>query len=147
MLYWHWIVLGVILAGLEIIAPSFFLLLAGFGAVTVGLVLAVFPSMSLEWQLFIWLLSTSLYMAFWFKVMRPRQIDKTKAGLSLESIQGQIGLVLEKPEAERRGKLRFSVPVMGSDEWAFLSDDDVAVGDRVRVKDISGNTLVVVKQS
>lgn len=127
--------------------PSFFFLLAGFGAITSGIFMLIFPSIGLELQLFIWLCSTSLYVGLWFAFVRPRQRDRTKAGLSLESIQGQVGLVLEQPEANKRGTLRFSVPVMGSDEWSFISDESIKTGDRVRVIDVSGNALIVEKHS
>jgi membrane protein implicated in regulation of membrane protease activity len=35
---------------------------------------------------------------------------------------------------------------MGSDEWPFLCQQDVKTGDRVMVKEISGNTLIVEKR-
>jgi len=49
------------------------------------------------------------------------------------------------PTTERRGTLRFSVPILGADEWPFICSDEVASGDRVRVSDISGNDLIVIK--
>jgi membrane protein implicated in regulation of membrane protease activity len=41
--------------------------------------------------------------------------------------------------------LRFPVPLLGSDEWSFFCSDSVAAGDRVVVREISGNTLIVDK--
>ena len=38
ILYWHWIVFGILLAGAEIFAPSFFLLWLGVSGVLVGLI-------------------------------------------------------------------------------------------------------------
>jgi hypothetical protein len=44
-----------------------------------------------------------------------------------------------------RGKVRFTTPVLGDDEWDFICDIDVSIGDRVYIKEISGNTLIVTK--
>jgi hypothetical protein len=41
--------------------------------------------------------------------------------------------------------LRFPAPILGSDEWSFICEDPVAIGDRVRVTEVSGNSLIVVK--
>jgi membrane protein implicated in regulation of membrane protease activity len=43
--------------------------------------------------------------------------------------------------------MRFTTPVLGDDEWDFICDTEVALGDRVHIKEISGNTLIVVKLS
>jgi len=67
------------------------------------------------------------------------------AGMSLESIQGEVGQVLVPPSDSRRGTLRFPAPILGSDEWSFICEDQVAIGDRVRVTEVSGNSLIVVK--
>jgi membrane protein implicated in regulation of membrane protease activity len=42
--------------------------------------------------------------------------------------------------------VRFTTPLLGDDEWDFICDTEVAVGDRVQVKDLSGNTLIVEKR-
>ena len=49
------------------------------------------------------------------------------------------------PDGEKRGKVRFPAPVLGSDEWLIISQDELVVGDRVSVKDLSGNALIVEK--
>ncbi|HVN71050.1 MAG TPA: hypothetical protein VMU10_03425 [Desulfomonilia bacterium] len=41
--------------------------------------------------------------------------------------------------------VRFSIPVLGSDEWPFICEQAVKTGDRVLVKEISGNTLIAEK--
>ena len=44
---------------------------------------------------------------------------------------------------DRRGTVRFPAPLLGSDEWLIMSQDSLAIGDRVTVKDVSGNSLIV----
>lgn len=145
VLYWHWIVLGIGLVLLEIPLPSFTSLWFGAAAVVVGLLLLFMPDLSFTLQVLIWTLLSVMLTWLWFRYLKPLSIDKTKAGLSRESIVGEVGQVMVVPNAERRGKLRFSAPVLGSDEWLFISQDQLAAGDRVQVVDVSGNSLIVKK--
>ena len=145
ILYWHWILLGIALMISEIFLASFFVVWFGAAAVIIGGLLFLAPSLSPALQVFSWtILSTTLALA-WFKFLKPLSIDKTKAGLSKEAITGEIGQVLKAPNGEERGKLRFPAPVLGTDEWLIISQDEIAIGDRVRVVDISGNSLIVKK--
>ena len=128
---------------LEIFLPTFTALWFGAGAIIVGLLLVLFPSMTTTVQLLIWSVMSVLLTWAWFKYLKPLSIDKTKAGLSREAILGEIGRVLSAPTDARRGTLRFPAPILGSDEWLFITEEEVAVGDRVRVTDVSGNSLIV----
>ncbi|MFT5481538.1 MAG: hypothetical protein ACI9GW_000181 [Halieaceae bacterium] len=145
MMYWHWIVVGIGLMLIEIILPSFTMLWFGAGAITVGLLLAVFPELSLTTQVVLWTALSVLYTTLWFKFVKPMSIDRTKAGLSRESIIGETGQVMVVPNTERRGLLRFPAPILGSDEWQFICEEALVIGDRVVVVDLSGNSLIVSK--
>jgi membrane protein implicated in regulation of membrane protease activity len=59
---------------------------------------------------------------------------------------GESGLVVRLPFDHERGIVRFSTPLLGSEEWPFICDSAVESGDRVFVTDISGNTLIVEKR-
>lgn len=142
MLYWHWLALGLLLILAELFIPSFTIFWFGLGALLVGGLLLL-GDFSLSWQLFAWAISSSLFTFLWFRFLKPRMTDRTKAGMSREAILGEIGLVILLPEEERRGVVRFAKPLLGSDEWPFICEQPVSVGDRVSVKDVSGNTLVV----
>jgi membrane protein implicated in regulation of membrane protease activity len=82
----------------------------------------------------------------WFKCFKPMMKDRTKAGISREAILGESGQVIEVPTEGKRGIVRFTTPLLGDDEWPFISEEKIAIGDRVSVKDISGNTLIVGKK-
>lgn len=145
-LYWHWLIIGIVLALAEIFLASFTLLWFGLGALVVGLVLAVFPGMSFEIQLLLWILSSGGFAIFWFRYFRPKMIDKTKAGIAREAVIGESGTVIKTPvEGGSRGVVRFTTPILGDDEWEFICEQPVALGDRVHIKDFSGNSLIVVK--
>ncbi len=143
--YWHWIVFGIALMLSEIFIGSFFIFWFGAAAVVVGLLILPLPDMSPTAQVIIWAVSSASFALAWFKLVKPLNVDKTKAGLSKESLVGEIGQVLQIPSGDKRGKVRFPAPVLGSDEWLMISHDTVSIGDRVSVIDLSGNALIVKK--
>jgi membrane protein implicated in regulation of membrane protease activity len=145
ILYWHWVVFGVLLVLSEIALTTFFILWFGVAAMIVGAILYLAPGLSLSWQIFVWTLLSSLLAVAWFKYLKPLSIDRTKAGLSREAILGEVGQVISAPNEDRRGRMRFPAPILGADEWMIISSEKLAEGDRVRVKDVSGNSLLVEK--
>lgn len=148
LLYWHWIIFGFALMALEVILPSFMMLWFGLAALIIGGALWLMPDLSLTVQIFSWtILSISVAIA-WFKWLRPIADNKALAGLGIEALIGQTGIALQLPSNGSRGKLRFPAPILGNDEWDFIlqQGNDIAIGDRLRVVDISGNSLIVSKQ-
>ena len=145
VLYWHWIVFGIALMLAELVIPTFFALWFGGAAVLVGLLLLAMPELAVSWQVVIWTVFSVLLAIGWFKFLKPLSVDRTKAGLSREAVLGEVGQVIRVPGEETRGSVRFSIPVLGADEWQMISRDELAAGDRVRVIDVSGNALVVEK--
>jgi len=144
-LWWHWIVLGIVLVISEIFLSSFIALWFGLGALVVGLILAVFPTMALSFAMLLWALSSGAFVLLWFKYFKPKMVDKTGAGIAREAAKGEVGQVIKAPAEGGRGVVRFSLPVLGEDEWPFICDTPVREGDKVGIKDFSGNALIVVK--
>lgn len=141
---WQWLVLGIALCVVEIFIPSFTLLWFGLGAFVVALIAAII-SLSLTAELFIWAIATTVFAVAWFKYFKPRMRDKTKAGISREAAVGQTGTVVKVSSQEVRGHVRFAVPLLGEEDWPYICETELAVGDRCRVKDVLGNTLLVEK--
>lgn len=146
MLYWHWLVLGVLLIIGEIFIPSFTILWFGLGALVVGLV-ALLIDMPFSIQVLLWTISSVLFTVLWFRLIKPKMEARNNDGLARESAIGESGLVIKLPAGQSNGKVRFSTPVLGEDEWEFSCDTDVELGDRLHIKEISGNVLVVAKLS
>ena len=147
LLYWHWLVLGMILIITEIFVPSFTIFWFGLGAIIVAVILLLMPDLPVAWQLFIWAIASCIFTFLWFKMIRPLMRDRTKAGISREAALGESGQVIKAPEPGGRGLVRFTTPLLGSDEWQFICEQTVTTGDRVFVKEISGNTLIVEKRT
>lgn len=146
LLYWHWLVWGMLLIIAEIFIPSFTIFWFGLGGIIVAGLLYLFPDLLLSWQLFFWAIASCGFTFLWFRLFKPLMKDRTKAGISREAILGESGQVIKVPEKGKRGIVRFTTPLLGDDEWPFISEDKIAPGDRVFVKDISGNTLIVEKR-
>ncbi|OGA05931.1 MAG: hypothetical protein A2W68_07320 [Betaproteobacteria bacterium RIFCSPLOWO2_02_64_14] len=141
-LWWHWVVLGIALMLLELAVPAFFLLWFGLGAVIVGVLLAAFPEMSLAFQFATWTLSSLFFIWLWFKLFKPN-VHRTRAGMSKGSLVGEIGLVTKEIRPYEKGQIRFQKPILGDEVWESIADQEIKVGERVRVLDVEGNTLKV----
>lgn len=146
VLYWHWLIVGMVLLIAELAIGSLTIFWFGLGAMVISLILFLVPDMGLNWQLFIWALLSGLVTILWFQYLKPLMTDRTKAGISREAALGEAGHVIRIPGEGYRGMVRFSTPLLGSDEWPFICEQGVSEGDRVFVKDISGNTLIVEKR-
>lgn len=142
--YWHWLVLGFLLFSAEIFVSGFVLFWFGVSAILVALLLLA-VDLPFTIQLLIWVLVSVGAVVGWLKFVAPRWKDRTTAGMAAEALAGQVGSVIESNHGKTRGKLRFPAPILGEDEWQFLSESEISIGERVRVTDISGNTLVVSK--
>ena len=140
---WHWLVLGFLLILVEMFLPTFASLWFGAAAIVVAAVSWLLP-ISLLWQVLVWLTLAVIFMFAWVKYIKPLSVDRTKAGLGGSVIIGETGMIVAKPQADMLGRVRFSVPIVGADEWFCRSkDEEIEVGDRVVVTDIIGNELVV----
>ena len=146
LLYWHWLLLGMVLIVAEMFIPSFTILWFGLGAIVVGLMLLI-VNISFAVQLLLWAISSVVFTLLWFKYFKPKMAGKTTASSAREAVIGEFGKVIKLPTEESRGKVRFVTPILGDDEWDFISEDSVEIGDRVHISEISGNTLIVVKLS
>ncbi|ACH37351.1 protein of unknown function DUF107 [Citrifermentans bemidjiense Bem] len=144
IVWWHWLTLGLILIGLELIIPSFTIIWFGLGAVIVSIVLASLPSCPLSVQILIWTVASALLTFAWFRFFNTR-LDRTKAGSSKGAVIGETGLVIRGAQQYDKGTVKFHLPLLGADEWPCVADDPLAVGDRVRVVDVEGHVMKVEK--
>lgn len=143
ILYWHWIILGLLLITLELLAPAFVMLWLGLAALIIGLLILLLPAIGFSAQLVLWAILSLTLILLWHKYISPKIANRTLAGLSKEAIVGQVGLVLSYSESQGRGRLRFPAPIVGNDEWEFIYSGSLDNGDKVQVSSISGNSLIV----
>lgn len=141
---WHWLLFGIALIVLEIFAPSFTIFWFGLAAVIVSALFWLIPTLTLPVQIVIWVVLSIIITLVWFKFVRPLfNKDHTKAGLPREATIGQVGMVIGLIPEHNEAKVRFPMPILGSDEWTCRLLAETKIGERVVVKDILGNQLVV----
>ncbi|SEI84294.1 hypothetical protein SAMN05421831_11254 [Allopseudospirillum japonicum] len=145
-LYWHWLVLGIILMMAEIFIPTFTLLGLGIGAVAASLALAYWPELPLAWQLILWACTSAAVIFAWVFWVKPKIGIRTQAGDARAALIGQHGQVVSLPKDHVHGRLRFHLPILGDDEWDFICEDTVILGDKLLVVEINGNTLIAQKE-
>ena len=143
-LWWHWVVLGVVLTLLELAVPAFFLLWFGAGAVVVGLVLLAFPQLPFTWQIVVWIACAVVFIWLWFKVFKPGSF-KTRAGMSQGQLIGEIGMVIRDVRPYDRGQVRLQKPVLGEEVWDAMGEEEIKAGERVKVIGVEGNFVKVVR--
>ena len=150
ILWWHWIVLGIILVLMEIVVPSFTIFWFGLGAVVTGLLLAAVPEISLKWQLLVFSVSSIAFTFFWFRFFVSRKKTKTLLADEQAAI-GQTGIAATRALVPGElGWVAFSVPVLGEESWMYLADEPIETGNRVRVVAVitadQGDRILKVKK-
>ncbi len=141
----HWLILGIALIVLEIFIPSFTIFWFGLAAIIISGLVLLIPALPVPLQILIWVILSIVIMISWFKFGKPYfSKDYTKAGLPREATIGQVGMVIQIIPEHNEVKVRFPMPILGSDEWTCRCVEPVLVGDRVSVTDILGNQLIVV---
>jgi membrane protein implicated in regulation of membrane protease activity len=141
-LWWHWVVLGVVLTLLELAVPAFFLVWFGVGAIIVGLVTLGLPQVSFVWQVAIWIVASVAFILLWFRVFKS-DVHKTRAGMSKGQLIGEIGIVTRDIRPYDRGQIRLQKPVLGEELWESIAEEEIKTGERVRVLEVEGNFLKV----
>lgn len=139
--WWHWIVLGILLALAELVVPAFFIIWFGLGALGVGLAVLAWPVLSLAGQLILWAALSAALTALWFRYLKPRTM--TQVGTSGAALTGEVGVLVGELGPQTRGQVRFQKPLLGADLWVCYAETPIPAGTRVRVVAVEGSFLKV----
>jgi membrane protein implicated in regulation of membrane protease activity len=142
ILWWHWIVLGIALMLAELAVPAFFLVWFGLGAVIVGVIVFLAPGTALAWQVILWTAASLAFVLLWFRIFKPG-MHKTLVGMSKGTLIGEVGLVVRDIRPFDKGQIRFQKPILGAEIWESIADEEIKVGERIKVVDVEGNILKV----
>lgn len=142
--WWYWIVAGVALLLCELAIPVFVLVWFGLSAVLVGILLAILPSVGLTFQLGLWLALSIVLVFFWFRVFKPGQ-HKTRIGMADANLVGEIGLLTHPVAPFQKGQVRFQKPLLGSEVWSCIAEEEIATGARVRIVAVEGSLLRIAR--
>lgn len=137
-LYWHWLVLGLVFTGVEIVAPGVYFIFFGAAAWAVALVVLLVPGLGWAGQLLAFAVAAGLAMLgarVWQRRNPPVADTLNRRG---ESYVGRI-FTLEEPLADGIGHVRVDDTV-----WRVRSlVGDLPIPQRVRVTGVDGATLIV----
>jgi hypothetical protein len=138
--HYLWWVLALVLIGLEVILPGYFLLWIGVAAALTGVLLLALPGLSLLAQAIAFcVLAFAACVVYWY-VLRPRlqRAEPRHETLNQRGAQ-MIGKHYEliEPIVNGRGKAK-----VGDGQW-LVSGPDLPLGATVQVVGVDGTTLKV----
>lgn len=139
VLWWHWIVIGIILLITEMNVGTFFMLGLGVAAILVGIIDNL-AGTSFQTELFIWMILSILSIAAWFKWFRQKPItDSGQSNYRLDT----LGTVKEDIQPHSRGRVTFDTPVLGNTTWHAIAKVDITKETRVKIVQINGQLIEV----
>lgn len=141
---WIWGAIGLILLTVEMATGTFYVLWFGVAALCVAIAMWLFPSMptAIQFAMFATLSLGSL--AVWrFNYKKTER--HSRVGQAQGEEIGRIGTVIETASPTQNGKIRFTQGVMGSREWAAVSDETIEAGSDATVVAVEGNALRISK--
>jgi len=141
LLWWHWIIFGILLITIEIFIGTFFMLGLGVSAIIIGGVDFLRP-IALELELVGWILLSLLSIAIWFIYLRDKRVESS--GQSNYSLKTK-GTIEEPISAYGRGKVKFDRPVLGNTIWYATAKEDISLTSRVKIVEVKGQ-LIEVKE-
>lgn len=142
LLWWHWVILGLVLIGTELLLPAFYLIWFGLGALAMALLVALAP-MQFALQVTLWAVASGAMVGIWMKFFRNP--NRTRAGQAKEGALGVVGLVTRPLDDMGQGEILFQRPVLGADRWPAVADAPITQGEKARVVDVLGQTLKIEK--
>lgn len=136
--YWHWLVLGLALMILEMLAPSTFFLWMGVAAMAVGGLLWLVPDLSLPLQLVLFAVLSILAIGLGRRYLKRHPVETDHPTLNVRGAQG-VGrvLTLDAPIVNGVGRVR-----MDDTLWKVLGPD-LPAGTRIEVIGVEGTSLRV----
>jgi hypothetical protein len=76
LVWWHWLVIGLLLLGLELLFPSFPMVWFGLGGLLTGVVVILLPGHSSLVQAAFWIVVSVSFTLLWRKYLKPKQEQK-----------------------------------------------------------------------
>jgi membrane protein implicated in regulation of membrane protease activity len=134
---WNWLIVGLVLMGLELLAPGVFMFWLGLAALLVGLL-----SFAIGWSWQIQILAFAIFavaaVPLWRRFSLPRHgvSDRPFLNRRSDALVGRI-CTLDKPIIDGHGTVRIDDTV-----WR-VAGPDAPAGSRVKVVQADGASLTV----
>ena len=135
---WSWVILGLCLCGLEVLAPGAFLIWVGLAAIATGVVAMLLP-MATAAALLVFAALSVAFAILGYRIYGGLSRDATEPGLN-RGPQEFIGRDLVLVESIENGEGRARV---GDTVWR-VTGPDLSAGQRVRVVAVENGVLLRV---
>ncbi|MEO6841404.1 MAG: NfeD family protein [Bradyrhizobium sp.] len=135
---WNWLVFGIILMALELVAPGVFLFWLGLAALLVGL-LSFVVHLAWQSQILMFAVFAAAAVPLWRRVARSNTaVSKSNPFLNkrADALVGRV-FTLEKPIIDGSGTVRIDDTI-----WR-VAGPDVPAGSRVKIVQADGASLTV----
>ena len=135
---WNWLICGLVLMALELLAPGVFLIWLGLAALLVGL-LSFGTNPSWQTQILLFAMFAAAAVPLWRRVARNSKVASQSHPFLNKRAEALVGRVftLEKPIIDGTGTIRIDDTV-----WRVTGPDTPA-GSRVRIVQADGASLTV----
>ncbi len=138
IIYWHWLILAVVMIILEILIPGAYFLWMGVSAIFVGALMYVFPEMVFLVQILIFAVLSVISVVMYKSYRKKNPIVTDEPALNRRGEQ-YIGrtFTLTEPIVNGEGKIK-----VDDTTWK-ITGADIDAGETVRVVVVEGATLIV----
>ncbi|MGN6311037.1 MAG: NfeD family protein [Xanthobacteraceae bacterium] len=137
---WNWLILGLVLIGVEVLAPGVFMLWLGLAALLVGL-LSFAIDMHWQMQVLLFAVFAAIAVPIWRNLARRGNRETSNPFLNRrnDALVGRV-FTLEKPIQDGSGTVRIDDTI-----WR-VNGPDAPAGSRIRVVKADGATLTVAAE-
>lgn len=142
---WAWGILGLILLAIEMATGTFYILWFAVAALMMTVAIALFPTMPVAIQLFMFAILSLGSLAIW--KLTYKKTPPLRVGQSHGDEIGRVGTITEAVSARQTGKITFAQGVMGSREWTVIADENIEAGADATIIAIEGNALRVQRKA
>lgn len=139
---WMWGILGLVLLGLEMLTGTMYVLWFGVAALLLAVLTGLAPGMPVPLQLFLFSGLSIGALIVWRRNYKKNSRD-LHIGQSQGDEIGRIGTIIEAVSPKQPGRIQFSQGVMGSREWAAVSNENLELGAEAAIVAVEGNSLRV----
>ena len=138
IVYWHWMVIGLLLIGVEMLDGSGHAIWLGVAAFFVGIVHWAIPSMPWIAQILLFAASSILSILAWKMYKKAKPVENKFPTLNKRGTN-YIDRVVTPSEAIVDGEGKVNV----SDTIWKVRGPDMDAGTKVKIKSVEGTSLVV----
>ncbi|MGD9537094.1 MAG: NfeD family protein [Alphaproteobacteria bacterium] len=136
--FWHWLIIGALLIGAELLTPGVFLLWLGISALLTGGVMAIWPDLDWRYALILFggLSIVSVVVALRIRRIRSPMTDRPYLNKRALQYLGRR-ITLDEPIVDGRGTAK-----LDDTRWR-ISGPDLPAGSHVVISGAEDSTLMV----